>query len=263
VTALKPWEKPLADSLKTILADRLDQKGDRITWQPPMINLDIGELREAEAHLGARLIEITKKDFVLCMLALRNMLAIPDDDTMTWDARIKLYWAGLNDHPADLLETSVDRCIKTEVWFPKVAVIRAKVAEELRLRRDMLARCTWLIDNVRNLKPAPKPFVPEPLHVRYMTVIAAYRRHEKIADAERVERELSGECRREIERANAESREPATWATDWLRDHPPIERKSDAAIVHEVLSQIYGPPVPPPQAPAANVTPAQVGDLEW
>lgn len=242
--------------MKTILADRLDAGGERITWQPPAIKIEFGELRQAEAHLGARLIPITKTDFVLCMLALRNMLAIPTDDQMTWDARIKLYWNGLNDHPADLLSLAVDRCIKVMTFFPKVAPIRDTVKEELRLRRDMLARTEWLIKHGRDVKPAPAPFVREPEINRHRAAIWRgwhWRIH--FPNAHVTGHAWQSAIQSERWLANAEGREPAAWAMP--------AKANDSEVTREVLSQVFGPPKPPPPAPAANVTPEQVGDLEW
>lgn len=245
----------MADSLKTILADRLNGAGDRIEWQPPIVFPGLNELREAEAHLGARCIPITKKDFVLCMLALRNMLAIPDDDQMTWDARIALYWTGLNDHPADLMETAVNRCIKTEVFFPKVAVIRGKVADEFRLRHDMLRRAEWLIANWQRQKPKAAPFVHEPLENIHRAAVWRgwhYRVHHPDAH-------ITGQLWRsaiESERwlARHEGREPASWA---------LPAKPNADVVREVMGDVWGPVRPPPPAPAANAMPPKVGDIEW
>lgn len=211
--------------LKSALADRISfTSGDVEAWRPPDQPPPLDELNAAVAHLEARLIPIRLEDFRTCMQALLNNLAVKDDEGETWEERLGIYFTTLNDVPMDLLEEATLRCIKSETWFPKVAVIRAKIEAEFKLRRNMLARARWLVAN--RTKPAALPvFVPPPEDVRLREAIERWHRFKDAFFAPAL-RKTAIEA--EIRLADIEGRAPADWAIEQATmrlppstDHPP------------------------------------------
>lgn len=197
-------------SLESALADPISHGDLPAVWQPPTRLIPLPDLRDAIEHLEARLIPATLAEFNICMAAMLNALAIETTDHSTWEKRLEIYFTALNDIPPDLLERACLECIKSETFFPKAALVRAKIDAALKLRRNQLARANWLVSNRGTLTPG-EAFEPEPEEVRLRGAIARWEKHRDSFYGLQLRRSAMVA---EVRLAEIEDRAPADWAIE-------------------------------------------------
>lgn len=77
---------------------------------------------------------MSKKAFAVIIKPLCDIYGEPKN----WDAKINLYYKTLSDIPERILDHAVTECIRSSVFFPKPAELRAAVTHELEEHRRRL-----------------------------------------------------------------------------------------------------------------------------
>jgi hypothetical protein len=87
-----------------------------------------------------------------------------------------------------LWQRATERAIRGLRWMPKPAELREQVRAELDARALRRRRCEQMLEEGARRRNAP--VVRETLEERLRHTVAVYRKYERFADAERVQRKL-------------------------------------------------------------------------
>jgi hypothetical protein len=159
-----------------------------IPWRPSANLPSADALRVAFAMLTPR--PADDRTIGACLAAL--MIAFEPNTRLSAEAtRLRLeVWKQANaDLGNALWSEATERAIGSLKWMPKPAELREQVRPILEARALRRARCEQMLAEQARRKTAP-PAPRETLEERLTNTVAIYRKHERPADAERVQRML-------------------------------------------------------------------------
>lgn len=161
-----------------------------VPWRPPATLPSRDALEVARAMLQPR--PADDATMASCLAAL--VIAFEPNTRLSAEAtRLRLeVWRRANaDLGNALWQDATETALRSLKWMPRPAEFRQVEARLLRLRRceQMLAA------HVRRANAPPTP-PPVTRAQRLGDLVAIYRKHNRVADAERVQRELDEELRR-------------------------------------------------------------------
>jgi len=180
--------QPLPSLVARALRQAEDDHHPDIPWRPP------ARLPDADA-LGVALAMLTPhpaddRTIAACMAAM--MIAFEPNTKLSPEAT-RLRFQVWKDANADLgnalWQLATERAIRGLRWMPKPAELREQVRTALEARALRRRRCEQMLAEHARRRRAPPP-VQETLEERLRNTVAIYRRHERFADAERVQRKL-------------------------------------------------------------------------
>lgn len=156
-----------------------------VPWKPPAVLPDADALRVALAMLTPQ--PADDRTIASCLAAL--VIAFEPNTRLSPEAtRLRFQvWKDANaDLGAALWQLATGRAIRGLRWMPKPAELREQVRAELAARDLRRRRCERMLEEAgrrRNGAPPPR----ETLEERLRGTVAIYRKHERYADAERVQ----------------------------------------------------------------------------
>jgi hypothetical protein len=178
--------------LPSLVARALRQAEDDhhpdIPWKPPARLPELDALRVALAMLTPR--PADDRTIAACMAAM--MIAFEPNTKLSPEAtRLRFtVWKEANADLGNALWNEVtERAIKSLRWMPKPSELREQVRPALEARALRRRRCEQMLAEHARRRRAPPP-VQETLEERLRNTVAIYRKHERFADAERVQRTL-------------------------------------------------------------------------
>lgn len=158
-----------------------------VPWKPPATLPDADALRVALAMLTPRLAD--DRTMAACLAAL--VIAFEPNTKLSPEAtRLRFtVWKEANaDLGNALWNEATQRAIRGLRWMPKPSELREQVRAELAAGALRLRRCEQMLAEHARRRNAP--VVTETLEERLRNTVAIYRKHERFADAERVQRKL-------------------------------------------------------------------------
>ena len=159
-----------------------------VPWKPPAVLPGADALRVALAMLTPR--DADDRTVASCMAAL--VIAFEPNTKLSPEAT-RLRFQVWKDANADLgnalWQLATERAIRGLRWMPKPAELREQVRAELGARSLRHRRCAQMLEEEQRRRNAP-PAVQETLEERLRNTVAIYRKHERFADADRVQRKL-------------------------------------------------------------------------
>ena len=199
--------KRLPSSVERALADALSLEHPDVPWSLPAILPSVQDLRSALTLLA--LPAVDARHAAWCFARL--LLAFEPNGSKASAEETKLrmaVWTEANaDLGNDLWSKATLAAVQQLKWMPKPAEFRALVDDELARRIARLARCRRMLamaeareagggsqgstDSAPRREPASRL---ERLH----ETIRLYRKHGRVADAERVEENLAREEKRHV-----------------------------------------------------------------
>jgi hypothetical protein len=180
----QPLPRLVAQALRQAEADHHPD----VPWKPPAALPGAEALRVALAMLTPRPAE--DRTIASCMAAL--VIAFEPNTKLSPEAT-RLRFQVWKDANADLgnalWQRATERAIRGLRWMPKPAELREQVKAELDARALRHRRCRQMLEEGERRRNAP-PAVQETPEERLRNIVAIYRKHERFADAERVQRRL-------------------------------------------------------------------------
>lgn len=158
-----------------------------VPWKPPASLPSVDALGVALAMLTPR--PADERVMASCMAAL--VIAFEPNTKLSPEAtRLRFaVWKETNGDLGNALwQLATERAIRGLRWMPKPAELREQVRAELAARDLRHRRCRQMLDEWARRRNAP--VVRETLEERLRNTVAIYRKHERFADAERVQRKL-------------------------------------------------------------------------
>ena len=156
-------------------------------WKPPAVLPSADALQVALAMLTPR--PADDRTIASCMAAL--VIAFEPNTKLSPEAtrlRFQVWKEANGDLGNALWQRATERAIRGLRWMPKPSELREQVRAELAAQALRLRRCEQMLQEGRRRRNAP--VVRETLEERLRNTVAIYRKHERFADAERVQRKL-------------------------------------------------------------------------
>ncbi len=179
----QPLPRLVAQALRQAEADHHPD----VPWKPPAVPPNADALGVALAMLTPRPAE--DRTIASCMAAL--VIAFEPNTRLSPEAtRLRFtVWKEANaDLGNALWQLATERAIRSLRWMPKPAELREQVKPELAAQALRHRRCRQMLDEWARRRNAP--VVRETLEERLRNTVAIYRKHERFADADRVQRKL-------------------------------------------------------------------------
>jgi len=180
--------QPLPSSVARALRQAEADAHPDIPWRPPAVLPQPDALRAALALLTPR----PASDRTISAGFAALMIAFEPNTRLSPEAT-RLRFAVWKEANADLgnalWNEATERAIKALRWMPKPSELREQVRAALEARTLRRRRCEQMLAEHARRRRAPPP-VEETLEQRLRNTVAIYRRHERFADAERVQRKL-------------------------------------------------------------------------
>ena len=179
----QPLPRLVAQALRQAEADHHPD----VPWKPPAVLPNADALGVALAMLTPRPAE--DRTIASCMAAL--VIAFEPNTRLSPEAtRLRFtVWKEANaDLGNALWQLATERAIRSLRWMPKPAELREQVKPELAAQALRHRRCRQMLDEWARRRNAP--VVRETLEERLRNTVAIYRKHERFADADRVQRKL-------------------------------------------------------------------------
>jgi hypothetical protein len=179
----QPLPSLVAQALRQAEADHHPD----VPWKPPATLPNADALRVALAMLTPRAAD--DRTIASCMAAL--VIAFEPNTKLSPEAtRLRFtVWKEANaDLGNALWQLATERAIRGLRWMPKPAELREQVRAELDARSLRHRRCAQMLEEAARRRNAP--VVQETLEERLRNTVAIYRKYERFADADRVQRKL-------------------------------------------------------------------------
>lgn len=180
--------QPLPSSVARALSQAEADVHPDIPWRPPAALPEPAALRTALAMLTPP--PASDRTISAGMAAL--MIAFEPNTRLSPEAtrlRFVVWKEATADLGDALWQTAAERAIRSLKWMPKPAEFRELVRSILEARSTRRQRCERMLAEHARRRAAPAP-PKETLEQRLAGIVASYRRHDRPADAERVQREL-------------------------------------------------------------------------
>jgi hypothetical protein len=179
----QPLPRLVAQALRQAEADHHPD----VPWKPPAVLPGAEALRVALAMLTPHPAE--DRIIASCMAAL--VIAFEPNTRLSPEAtrlRFTVWKEANGDLGNALWQLATERAIRGLRWMPKPAELREQVRGELQARDQRRRRCEQMLEE--GLRRRNAPVVRETLEDRLRNTVAIYRKYERVADAERVQRKL-------------------------------------------------------------------------
>lgn len=178
----------LPSSVARALRQAEDDDHPDVPWRPPQTLPPAEALRAAIAMLAPR--RADDRTIASCLAAM--MIAFEPNTKLSPEAtRLRFeVWKEANGDLGNALWTeATQRAIRALKWMPKPSELREQVRPILDARARRRRRCEQMLAELarRARTPAPPQETPEE---RLANTVAIYRKHDRPADAERVQRML-------------------------------------------------------------------------
>ena len=180
----QPLPSLVAQALRQAEADHHPD----VPWKPPATLPGADALRVALAMLTPR--PADDRTIASCMAAL--VIAFEPNTKLSAEAtRLRFtVWKEANaDLGNALWNEATERAIRSLRWMPKPAELREQVRAALEARALRRRRCEQMLAEHARRRRAPPP-AQETLEERLRNTVAIFRKHQRFADAERVQRKL-------------------------------------------------------------------------
>ena len=159
-----------------------------VPWKPPARLPDADALKVALAMLTPR--PADDRTIAACLAAL--VIAFEPNTKLSPEAtrlRVEVWQQANGDLDDALWNEATQRAIRGLRWMPKPSELREQVGAELEASALRLRRCEQMLAEHARRRNAPV-VVTETLEERLRNTVAIYRKHERFADADRVQRKL-------------------------------------------------------------------------
>ena len=179
----QPLPSLVAQALRRAEADHHPD----VPWKPPAVLPSADALGVALAMLTPR--PADDRTIASCMAAL--VIAFEPNTRLSPEAtrlRFTVWKEANGDLGNALWQLATERAIRGLRWMPKPAELREQVRFEIEARSLRHRRCRQMLDEAARRRNAP--VVRETLEERLRNTVAIYRKHERFADADRVQRKL-------------------------------------------------------------------------
>ena len=191
------WTQPLPSSVARALRQAEDDDHPDIPWQPPAVLPPAEALEVALAMLAPR--PASDRVVASCFAAL--MIAFEPNTKLSPEAtrlRLQVWKDATADLGDALWQEATARAIRTLKWMPKPAELREMVRPVLEARALRRRRCERMLAEQARRRGAPVPVEEATPEQRLAITAALYRKHERHADAERVQRRLDDFLKRKV-----------------------------------------------------------------
>lgn len=189
--------QPLPSSVARALRQAEDDDHPDVPWRPPEILPPAEALRVALAMLTPR--PADDRTIASCLAAM--MIAFEPNTKLSPDAtrlRFEVWKEANGDLGNALWQTATQRAIQALRWMPKPSELREQVRSILDARDLRRRRCEQMLaEQARRDRSTPPP--RETLEQRLANTVAIYRKHDRPADAERVQRMLDDLLKRKAQ----------------------------------------------------------------
>jgi hypothetical protein len=192
--------QPLPRSVARALRQAEDDAHPDIPWRVPATLPDGEALRVALAMLEPR--PADDRTIASCLAAL--MIAFEPNTKLSPEAtrlRFEVWKEANADLGNALWQEATARAIRSLKWMPKPVELREQVRPILEARALRRRRCEEMLAAIARRRAAP-PAPVETLEERLAHSVAIYRKHERLADAERVQRMLDDLLKRKAMRTD-------------------------------------------------------------
>lgn len=180
--------QPLPSSVARALRRAEDDDHPDIPWRPPAVLPSDDALRVALAMLTPR--PADDRTIASCLAAL--VIAFEPNTKLSAEAtrlRFEVWKEANGDLGNALWNEATQRAIRVLKWMPKPVELREQVRTALEARSTRRRRCEQMLaEQARRRRVPPPP--SETLEQRLAHTVAIYRKHDRPADAERVQRKL-------------------------------------------------------------------------
>jgi hypothetical protein len=180
--------QPLPSLVARALAEAERDDHPDVPWKPPARLPGADALEVALAMLTPR----PADDRTIAAGLAAMMIAFEPNSRLSPEAtrlRFEVWKETTADLGNALWNEAVQRAIRSLRWMPKPAELREQVRATLEARALRRRRCEEMLAELARRRSAPPP-VRETQEQRLRSMVAIYRRHERFADAERMQRRL-------------------------------------------------------------------------
>ena len=190
--------QPLPSSVARALRQAESDDHPDVPWRPPELLPPVEALRVALAMLSPR--PADDRTIASCLAAM--MIAFEPNTKLSPEAtrlRFEVWKEANGDLGNALWQVATQRAIQALKWMPKPSELREQVRSILEARDLRRRRCEQMLAEQarRHARPAPPK---ETLEERLANTVAIYRKHDRPADAERVQRMLDDLLKRKAMR---------------------------------------------------------------
>jgi hypothetical protein len=190
--------QPLPSSVARALRQAETDDHPDVPWRPPAILPPADALRVALAMLTPR--QADDRTIAACLAAL--VVAFEPNTKLSAEAtrlRFEVWREANGDLGNALWNEATERAIRSLKWMPKPVELREQVRFALEARARRRRRCEQMLAEIARRARLPPP-PTETLEQRLANTVAIYRRHDRPADAERVQRRLDDLLKRKVAR---------------------------------------------------------------
>jgi hypothetical protein len=190
--------QPLPSSVARALRQAESDDHPDVPWRPPELLPPAEALRVALAMLSPR--PADDRTIAACLAAL--VIAFEPNTKLSAEAtrlRFEVWKEANGDLGNALWQVATQRAIQALRWMPKPSELREQVREILEARDLRRRRCEQMLAEQARRARAPAP-PRETLEQRLANTVAIYRKHDRPADAERVQRMLDDLMKRKVVR---------------------------------------------------------------
>jgi len=189
--------QPLPSSVARALRQAEDDDHPDVPWRPPQVLPPAEALRVALAMLTPR--PADDRTVAACLAAL--VIAFEPNTKLSAEAtrlRFEVWKEANGDLGNALWHAATQRAIQALRWMPKPVELREQVRSILEARARRRRRCEQMLAEQarRDARPAPPQETQEQ---RLANTVAIYRKHDRPADAERVQRMLDDLLKRKAQ----------------------------------------------------------------
>jgi hypothetical protein len=190
--------QPLPSSVARALRQAESDDHPDVPWRPPVVLPPADALRVALAMLTAP--PADDRTIAACLAAL--VVAFEPNTRLSAEAtrlRFEVWKEANGDLGNALWNEATERAIRSLRWMPKPAELRDQVRFVLAARALRRRRCEQMLAEIARRARTPPP-IEETLEQRLANTVAIYRKHDRPADAERVQRRLDDLLKQKVVR---------------------------------------------------------------
>jgi len=181
--------QPLPSSVARALRQAEQDDHPDVPWRPPAILPSRDALEVARALLTAE--PADDRTIASCMAAM--LIAFEPNTRLSPEAtrlRMEVWRQATADLGSALWEEATEIALRSLKWMPRPAEFRDLVRRKLEVQLLRLSRCEQMLAAYDRPDDAPAPRPSSTREQRLTELIAVYRKHNRPADVERLQRDL-------------------------------------------------------------------------
>jgi len=181
--------QPLPSSVARALRQAEQDDHPDVPWRPPAVLPSKDALEAARALLTPE--PADDRTIASCMAAM--VIAFEPNTRLSAEAtrlRMEVWRQATADLGSALWEEATEVALRSLKWMPRPAEFRDLVRRKLEARLLRLRRCEQMLAAHARREEAPVPRPSTTREQRLAELIAVYRKHNRPADVERLQRDL-------------------------------------------------------------------------